>query len=57
MCEALDDTEGSVCIGDWLSTSFRLADNIVVIVEEDKAEILVDCLDTTTTIYKIKFSP
>ena len=53
MCEALDDHEGSVSIGGRPITSFRLADNIVVnSEEEEKADVMVDRLDTTTTRYK-----
>ena len=54
MCEALDDHEGSVSIGGRLITNFRFAADIVVNAEEDEeAGILVDCLDTTTTSYKM----
>ena len=53
MCEALDDHEGSVSIGGRLITNFRFADDIVVNAEEEeKAGVLVDRLDTTTTRYK-----
>ena len=58
MCEALDDHEGSVSIQGRLITNFRFADDIVVNAEdEEKAGILVDCLDTTTTRYKMEIGP
>ena len=58
MCEALDDHEGSVSIGGRLITNFRFADDIVVNAEEDeKAGVLVDRLDTTTTMYKLEIGP
>ena len=58
MCEALDDHEGSVSIGGQLITNFRFADDIVVNAdEEEEAGVLVGCLNTTTTRYKIKISP
>ena len=58
MCEALDDHEGSVSIGGGLITNFRFADDIVVNAEEEEeAGILVDCLDKTTTMYKMEFGP
>ena len=53
MCEALDDHEGSVGIGERLITNFRFEDDIVVNAEvEEEAGVLVDRLDTTTTRYK-----
>ena len=53
MCEASDDHEGSVSIGGRLITNFSFADDIVVNAEEEeKAGVLVDRLDTTTTRYK-----
>ena len=58
MCEALDDHGGSVSIGGRLITSFSFADDIVANAEEeDKAGVLVDGLDTTTTRYKIEIRP
>ena len=58
ICETLDDQEGSVSIRGRLITNFRFADDIVVNAEEEKAAgILVDCLDTTTTRYKMEISP
>ena len=55
MCEALDDHEGSVSIGGRLITNFRFADEIVVNTEEEEeAGVLVDCLDITTTRYKME---
>ena len=52
MCEALDDHEGSVSIRGRLITMFRFADDIVVNVEEkEKAGVMEDRLDTTTTRY------
>ena len=58
MCEALDDHEGSVSIGGRLITSFRFAGDIVVNAEEEEeAGVLVDCLDTTTTRYKMEIGP
>ena len=54
VCEALNDREGSVSIGGRLTTSFRFADNSVVIAEEEKeAGVLVDRLDRTTS-YKVQ---
>ena len=51
MCEALDDHEGSVSIGGRLTTNFRLAVCIVVYAEEEEeANVMVDRLDTTTTM-------
>ena len=50
MCEALDYHEGSVSIRRRLITNFRFADAIVVNAEEEEgADVLVDCLDTTNT--------
>ena len=47
MCEALDDHEGSVSIGERL-INFRFADdNVVNAEEEEEACVLVDRLDTT----------
>ena len=58
MCEALDDHEGSVSIGGRLITNFRFADGIVVNAgEEEAAGVLVDRLDTTTTMYKMEIGP
>ena len=58
MCEALDDHEGSVSIGGRLITNFRFADDIVVNAEEEeKAGILIDRLDRTTTRYKMEIGP
>ena len=57
MCEALDDHEGSVSIGGRLITSFRFADDIVVNTEEEGAGVLIDCLDRTTTRYKMEIGP
>ena len=53
MLSALDDHEGSVSIGVRLITNFRFAADIVVNAEEEeeKAGILIDCLDRTTTRY------
>ena len=57
MCEALDDHR-SVTIGGWLITNFPIADDIVVNAEaEEEAGVLVDCLDTTTTRYKMEIGP
>ena len=51
MCEALDDHEGSISIGGRLITSFRFeADIVVNAEEEEEAGILVDRLDSTTTM-------
>ena len=58
MCEALDDHGGSVSIGRRLITNFRFADDIVVNAEEEEeACVLVDCLYTTTTRYKMEIGP
>ena len=39
---------------DLLQTSFSFAEDIVVTIEEEEAaSALVDCLDTTTTRYKM----
>ena len=57
MCEALDNHEGSVSIGGRLITNFRFADHIVVNAEDEEAGILIDCLDTITTRYKMEFGP
>ena len=58
MCEALDDHEGSVSIGERLITNFRFADDIVVNAEEEEeACVLVDRLDTTITRYKREIGP
>ena len=55
MCETLDDHEGIVSIGGRLITNFRFAYDIVVNAEEEEeAGVLVDCLDATTTRYKIE---
>ena len=51
MCEALDDHGGSVSIGGRLITNFRFADDIDVNAEEEEeAGVLVDRLDTNTTL-------
>ena len=58
MCEALDDHEDSVSIGGRLITNFRFADDIVVNAEEEeKAGVLIDRLDRTTTRYKMEIGP
>ena len=58
MCEALDDHEGSVSIGGRLITNFRFADDIVLNAEDgEESAVLVDCLDTTTTRYKMEIGP
>ena len=58
ICEALDDHEGSVSIGGRLIINFHYADDIVVNAEEEKeADVLIDCLDRTTTRYKMEISP
>ena len=58
MLEALDDHEGSVSIRRRLITNFRFADDIVVNAEEkEEAGVLVDCLDRTTTRYKMEIGP
>ena len=57
MCEALDGHEGSVSIGGRLITNFRFADDIVVNAEEEEAGVLIDCLDRTTTTYKMEIGP
>ena len=57
MCEALDDHEGSVSIGGRLITNFRFADDIVIYAEAEEAGVLVDCLDRTTTKYKMEIGP
>ena len=58
MCEALDDHKVSVSFGGGLITNFRFADNIAVKAEkEEKAGVLVDRLDTTTTRYKMEIGP
>ena len=58
MCEALDDHEGSVSIGGRFTTKFRFADDIVVNAEEEeKAGVLVDRLDRTSTRYKMEIGP
>ena len=58
MCEALDDPERSVSIGGRLITNFFFADDIVINAEdEEEAGVLVDCLDTTTTRYKMEIGP
>ena len=54
----MDDHEGSVSIGGRLITNFRFADDIVVNAEEEeKAGVLIDRLDRTTTRYKMEISP
>ena len=57
MCEALDDLEGSVSIGGRLITNFRFADDIGVNAEKEEAGVLIDCLDRTTTRYKMEIDP
>ena len=58
MCEALDDHEGSVNIKGQLITNFCFADDIVVNAEEEEeAGVLIDCLDRTTTRYKMEIGP
>ena len=55
MCEALDDHEGSVSIGGWLTTNFHFADDIVVNAEEEEEAGIL--LDTTTNRYKMEIGP
>ena len=56
--ETLDDHEGSVSIGGPLITNFRFAYDIVVNAEEEEEPgILENCLDTTTTWYKMGIGP
>ena len=57
MCEALDDHDGSVSIARRLITNFRFADDIVVNAEDEEDSVLVNCLDTTTTRYKMEIGP
>ena len=57
MCEALDDHEGGVSIGDRLITNFRFADDIVLNAEEEEVDVLVDSLDTITTRFKMEIGP
>ena len=58
MREVLNGHEGRVSIEGRLITNFRFADDIVVNAEEvEEAGVLVHCLDTTTTRYKMKISP
>ena len=45
MCDALDDNEGRVSIGERLITNFRFADDIVVNAKEEEADVLADRLD------------
>ena len=52
-----DDHVGSVSIGGRLITNFRFADEIFVNVEEEEAGVLVDRLDTTTTMYEMGIGP
>ena len=52
MCEALDDHEGSVSIGLITNSS-----TVVNAEEEEKAGVLVDRLDTTTTRYRMEIGP
>ena len=55
MCEALDDHKGSVSIEDGLlPTNFRFADYIIVNAEVEEAVVLLDRLDTITTMYKLE---
>ena len=47
-----------VSIRGWLITNFRFADDIVVNAEEEEESgALVDCLDRTTTRYKMEIGP
>ena len=57
MCDTLDRHKGSVGIGGRLITNFRFADDIVINTDEGEADHLVDCLDTTTTRYKMEICP
>ena len=58
MCDALDDYGGSVRTGGQLIAHFRFADVIVVNAEEEgEADVLVDRLDTTTTMYEKEIGP
>ena len=58
MCEALDDHKGSVSIGGRFITNFRFADDLVVNAEEEKETgVVVNRLDTTTTMYKLEIGP
>ena len=50
ICETVDDYEGRVSIGGRHITNFRFADDIVVNAEEEEeADVVEDCFDTTTT--------
>ena len=54
----MNDHEGSVSIGGRLITNSRFADNIVVNAEEEEeAGVLINCLDRTTTRYKMEIGP
>ena len=58
MCEALDDHEANVSIGERLFTNFRFADAIDVNAEEEEeAGVLTDRLDRTITRYKMENGP
>ena len=57
MCEALDHHEGSISIGGRLITNFRFDDIIVIAEEEEKADVLVDRLDTATPKCKTETGP
>ena len=52
MCEALDDHEGCASIAGQFIKDFHFADYMYIVVnadEEEEDDVLVDCLDTTTT--------
>ena len=58
MCKALDDHEGNFSIEGRLVTDFRCANDIAVNTEvEEKAAVLLDRLDTSTTMYKLEIGP
>ena len=57
MCKALDDHEGSVSIEGRLITNFRCANGIAVNTEEGEEAVLLDRLDTSTTMYKLEIGP
>ena len=55
MYEALDDHKGSVSMRGLFITNFCFAnENVIKADEEEEANVLVDCLDTTTTKYKME---
>ena len=57
MTDALEDREGTVCIGGRTITDHRFADDINGLAgEEEELAKLVECLDKASTAYSMEIS-